>query len=148
MRLKKNEITQRKIIDSFIDSCSTVRLGLISDDMPYIVPVNFIYLNGAVHFHCAFEGRKYSCLEAGGTICLEFDRTHGIDIQRASTFYTSVIAWGTPLMISDRGRKKDILERLCVKYLGEKRKITDTMADGTCVVSVKLDTVTGKENRA
>ncbi len=148
MRLKKKEITDRETIDRFIESCSTVRLGFVSEGIPYIVPVNFVYVNGTVYFHCALEGRKYRCIKSGGNTCLEFDRTHGIDLQGASTFYTSAIAWGTPLILSETKEKMEILQMLCEKYLGEKRKITDTMADGTCVAAVRLDTVTGKENRA
>jgi len=147
MRLKKKQIIHRELIDSFIGSCSTVRLGLVSLGEPYVVPLNFVYLDGTVFFHCACEGRKYTSLEAGGTVCLEFDETHGIDKRGADTYYTSVIAWGIPRILTERGEKIRVLESLCEKYLGDKRKITDTMADGTCVVGVPIDTVTGKENR-
>jgi len=147
VRLMKREIKSRETIDRFIGSSSTVRLGLISEDEPYVVPLNFVYTDGTVYFHCAGEGRKFDALSTGTRICLEFDVTHGIDVPGADTFYTSVIAWGNPRILQDRSLKKRALAMLTEKYLGEERRITDTMADGTCIVSVKLDTVTGKENR-
>lgn len=147
MRNGKREITSRSVIDGFIAGCSTVRLGMVSQGVPYVVPVNFVYLNGTVYFHCACAGRKYQAIRQGGTVCLEFDTTLGIDAEGADTFYTSVIGWGTPHFCEGRSEKIRILGELCGKYLGKKRNISDTMADGTCVVGIRLDTVTGKENR-
>lgn len=147
MRLKNREIQDRSTIDRFIESCSTVRLGLLSEGEPYVVPVNFVYTDGAVFFHCAVEGRKYEALSSGRRVCLEFDTTYGIDINGADTFYTSVIAWGSPEIVHERQSKIRILELIVMKYLGEKRIITDTMADGTCIVSIRADKITGKENR-
>ena len=147
MRPRIREIADRKAIDGFLAGCLTARLGLISRSEPYVVPVNFVYTEGTVFFHCGFTGRKQAALADGCRICIEFDETRGFNRKEADTFYTSVIAWGSPVQVKDAGEKERILGMLCRKYLGEERPISDTMVAGTCIVSVKLDTVTGKENR-
>lgn len=143
---RKRPMNDTGLIREFVTGAATARLGLVSMGEPYVVPVNFVYLDGSVFFHCACEGRKHGALSSGGRVCVEFDETLGTDVPGADTWYRSVIAWGEPLFVEDIPEKKRILELLCLKYLGKVRRITDTMAEGTCVVKIPLEAVTGKEN--
>ncbi len=145
MRLSKREITSRAKIDEFIKSCSVVRIGMISKSEPYIVPLNFVYLDGCICFHCALEGRKTSTFISGNLVCMEFDEMSGVDVKKQTTYYTSVIAWGIPGFVKDKVFAKRILEELCIKYLKEEVEITESMLLRTGVVKVSIDKVTGKE---
>ncbi len=146
MEPRKRSIGDTGLVRDFISGAGTARLGLVSMGEPYVVPVNFVYREGSVFFHCACEGRKHEALSSGERVCVEFDETLGTDVPGADTWYRSVIAWGEPRFVEDIPGKKRVLEMLCLKYLGESRRITDSMAEGTCVVEIPLDTVTGKEN--
>ncbi len=147
MRLTKREIVSREKIDKCIKECSVVRLGMISRGEPYIVPLNFVYFEGSVYFHCAGAGRKIEAIRENPLVCLEFDEMHGIAEESADTFYTSIIAWGSAREESNRETAKKALELICSKYLKQARVITDEMVTGTTIVSVRINRVTGKENR-
>lgn len=145
MRLSKREITSRAKIDAFLESCSIVRVGMISDSEPYIVPLNFVYLDGYICFHCALNGRKTSALKSGDLVCMEFDEMTGVDVEKQTTYYKSVIAWGRPSFITDKVFAKQVLENICIKYLKEEVEITESMLQKTGVVRVSINKITGKE---
>lgn len=145
MRLSKREITSRGQIDEFLKLCSVVRIGMISDSEPYIVPLNFVYLDGCICFHCALDGRKTSTLKSGDLVCMEFDEMTGVDVEKQTTYYKSVIAWGTPGFVRDKVFAKKVLEEICIKYMKEEVEITESMILRTGVVRVSIDRITGKE---
>lgn len=148
VRLEKREIKSRELMDDFIREAKVVRIGMISRGEPYIVPLNFVYVNGTVFFHTASRGRKHDELKNGRRVCLEFDRMTGVDSNALDTFYTSVIAWGRALIVEDRSLSGKVLAMLVEKYIGKAGEITDNMIDRTCVCSVEIEEITGKENRA
>lgn len=146
MRLSKREINSREKIDDFMRKCPVVRLGMLSGGEPYIVPLNYVYFEETVYFHCAGAGRKIDAIRKNPLVCLEFDELHGIAEESADTLYTSVIAWGSALEEKNSEVAKKALELICSKYLKQPRVITDRMVAGTTIVSVRIDRVTGKEN--
>ena len=146
IRPEKRAIENRERIDDFISGSQVVRIGMISRGEPYIVPVNFVYQDRTVYFHCARTGRKYSSLESGSRVCLEFDEMHGINVTGADTWYTSVLAWGNAVIVQERSLCRKVLEMLVKKYLGTEVEITDAMLDRTCIAGVCVEEVTGKEN--
>lgn len=125
------------------------RLGVISMGEPYVVPLNFVYIDGTVYFHGALSGRKIEALKTNPAVCLEFDAMHGVSVEKQTTFYTSVVAWGRAEFLADADqekKKQHILEKLCLKYLGSSPVITREMAEGTAVVAVPLRKVTFRES--
>ena len=145
MRLKKREISSRDKIDEFIMECSVVRLGMISMGEPYIVPLNFVYVDDTVYFHCASQGRKVEALKTSPRVCIEFDAMHGVSAEKQTAYYTSVIAWGEAVFVSDINETKNILKLICLKYLDSSPVITDQMADRTSIIAIRIDKITGKE---
>lgn len=59
-----------------------------------MVPLNFVYSEGVVYFHCDPEGRKIEAIRANPGVCLEFDTMHGVSVTKQTAYYTSVVAWG------------------------------------------------------
>ncbi len=147
MRLEEREITSRDKIDKFIMECSVVRLGMISRGEPYVVPLNFVYNNGIVYFHCALEGRKAEAIRTEPWVCLEFDEMYGVSVEEKTTYYKSVIAWGTAVFVSDIDVVKRVLEMICIKYLDSSPGITEEMARRTGIIAIRIDSVTGKERK-
>ena len=74
MRKSEREIRERADILDVIARCQTVRLGLFSDDYPYIVPLSFGFEERdgrlTVYFHCAKEGKKTDLLARDSRVCL------------------------------------------------------------------------------
>ena len=73
MRKKERAVTDRKEIESIIQSAEVVRLGFAVENVPYVVPVNFGYEDGALYVHCAQEGRKLDMIRQNNLVCFEVD---------------------------------------------------------------------------
>jgi uncharacterized protein len=52
-------------------------LGLSSNDKPYVVPLNYIYLDGRLILHCALTGKKLDYLEKNHSVCFSVARQSG-----------------------------------------------------------------------
>ena len=58
MRRKNQQMSEKEAIKVLSNSSYGV-LGLIGDGgYPYTVPLNYIFCDGKVYFHCASEGHK------------------------------------------------------------------------------------------
>lgn len=57
IRMLKRACTDEKQINNFLVNAQTAFLGLVDDNMPYVIPLNFVYKDGIFYFHGANEGK-------------------------------------------------------------------------------------------
>ena len=122
------------------------------DGTPYAIPISYEIMGNAVYIHCAKEGRKIKTLATGPAVCFScvgatlpvFDGTF-------STYYESVIVFGTVREVTDEKEKRDALIALCKKYLPQDMdKADDALQkswDRTAVYAISIDHITGKAKR-
>ena len=121
---------------------------------PYITPLNYVYYQGKIYFHCALTGRKLDNLAADNRVCFEVSR---IDKQvfrplacKCSTRYTSVLVLGTARLVADPARKLELLQALTETY-AQGQTFSPIEADSPklarChVVEISIDSIHGKSN--
>lgn len=77
MRRVEIEVRDRAQIEEIIRRCTTIRLGMVSEGMPYILPMVFGYTwtgeYPVFYMHCGLSGRKNDALVDGARICFEMD---------------------------------------------------------------------------
>jgi nitroimidazol reductase NimA-like FMN-containing flavoprotein (pyridoxamine 5'-phosphate oxidase superfamily) len=81
-------------------------LGLSMEGMPYVVPLNYGYVEGKIVFHCALTGKKLDYLRANPQVCFTVGRQSGRVRRhpRGATCHTdndSVICYGTARIVED-----------------------------------------------
>jgi len=122
MRNKLDEIDQasrteplkemtRPEIDQFLTCARIGRIGLISKEGPYIVPVGFAYSDGKIFFHTCREGLKMEAIRANPNVCFEVDESIS-----DGSLAKSVIIWGRAEVIEDKERMIPYLQKLIDKY--------------------------------
>ena len=92
-------------------------LALSGDDgYPYAVPLNFVYYNGALYFHCAKAGHKIDALRKDGraSFCV-IDKADVVQ-EKYTTFFRSVIAFGIIREVEDDSEKYEAVKVLTEKY--------------------------------
>lgn len=150
MRKAEREIKDFEEIVRLIDRCDTIRLGLLDEGAPYIVPLSFGYVveNGriALYFHGAMEGRKVGLIARNKRVCVEGDLCHGfVDNGRGGITcdYESFIGYGDCVSVSGAEAEKGIA--LLMAHCGhpEFSCPPEVMAI-TAVYRIKLDEVVGK----
>ena len=99
-------------MDQFLTVAPIGRLGMITPEGPYIIPVGYCYAEGKIFIHmCSFEGRKMRVLKAHPIVCFEVDES----LSDAS-LAKSVIITGRAEIISEPKRMIPYLQMHIDKY--------------------------------
>ncbi|WP_136806788.1 pyridoxamine 5'-phosphate oxidase family protein [Desulfosediminicola flagellatus] len=162
MRRKQCAITDPESISEILRRCTVGRLATIGvDGYPYITPLNFVYSNGSIYFHCARKGEKTDNILRNPKVCFEVDiplAYLGTDFDdqypacQVHQFYHSVIIRGNADIIEDIDEKVMALNAMMATH--ENRpdfsEITAaTPAVSACsVVAVCVDSITAKSDLA
>jgi nitroimidazol reductase NimA-like FMN-containing flavoprotein (pyridoxamine 5'-phosphate oxidase superfamily) len=73
--LKRNEFVEGGLveIEAILKRTEVGRLALCDGSAPYIIPLNFAYLNGKIGFHCDWKGKKLDIIAKNPRCCFEVD---------------------------------------------------------------------------
>jgi nitroimidazol reductase NimA-like FMN-containing flavoprotein (pyridoxamine 5'-phosphate oxidase superfamily) len=123
-----------------------------SDHSPYITPLNYVYFQNNIYFHCAPQGRKLDYLRANPQVCFAVNRVDKIVFQptacNCATRYHSVLAFGKARVVPDAQQKALVLNALTAKYAAGRNfePVTAEAAAACCVVEISIDRLEGKCN--
>jgi len=74
MKRAQCEITDRAVMDAILQRATIGRLATTGNDgYPYITPVNYVYLDGSIFFHCARAGEKLDNIRRDPRVCFTVD---------------------------------------------------------------------------
>jgi len=153
MRHPEREIKDKKTIIAILEKCQVGRMATVNrDGIPVIKPVNYLYWNGKIYIHSSKRGEKIRDILRGSPVCFEVDEpvayvaTSG-NACKANFYYRSIIIKGKALLLKNRHKKLEALERLMEKYQpeGEYGKIPEEILRKTAVIEISMDEITGKE---
>ena len=151
MRRKDKEITDRAEIEQIIARAQVCRLGLIDQQQPYIVPLNFGYQDNCLYFHSAPEGKKIALLRKNQRVCFEIDiDTEIIAGERScswTTRYRSIIGWGKAEILESVEEKNDGLQIIVNHYSTEPSGAIPAQAvSRVAVIKVTIEEISGKKS--
>jgi nitroimidazol reductase NimA-like FMN-containing flavoprotein (pyridoxamine 5'-phosphate oxidase superfamily) len=117
--MQKNQLTVEEI-EALLEQAHVGRLGLTSEDGAYVVPLNFVYLDGKVFFHGRRTGHKLDCLARDPRACFEVDVVdgyrHGPTPCATTTFFRSVVAFCRAAVTDDQALVERVLKKFSEKY--------------------------------
>ena len=140
--LQKSD-TMKLLQDSEYGVLSTVG----NDEQPYGVPLNYVYLDGCIYFHCALDGHKLDNIADNDKVSFCVVGRTQVQPAEFSTGFESVIAFGTAARVHGEERSQaliGLLEKYCSDFLEEGKAYIDKLDEQTAVVGVSIDRVTGK----
>ena len=73
MRRKEKEIKEKAVIEEVLMENDVGRLATAVDNVPYVVPVNYVYYDGRVVFHSHKDGTKMANIAKNAKVCFEVD---------------------------------------------------------------------------
>lgn len=154
MRRKDREVTDLGAIGCIIGDCKVLRLGMVDEGRPYVVPMNFGFdlRDGVLELYChsAPEGRKVEVLRRKPEVCFEMDCGHRlVEAEAACGYgfaYSSVIGEGTVGFIEDHEEKLRALLRIMEHQTGRSDfSIPDAALRGVLVFGVAVGSFTAKQ---
>jgi nitroimidazol reductase NimA-like FMN-containing flavoprotein (pyridoxamine 5'-phosphate oxidase superfamily) len=150
--MSKETLTREEAIDFLAQETIGHLATLDATGYPYITPLNYMYYQGKIYFHCANEGRKLDNLAANNRVCFEVSRIDKKVFEslacKCSTRYTSALVFGTAGIVADPARKMEILDALTETYAAGRPfpPVEAASAAGCTVVEITIDLLEGKRN--
>jgi uncharacterized protein len=121
IRQQKLECTDDNRIDQFISQARTGNLGLTDGMTPYVVPLNFVMMNGAIYFHGAAQGRKVDLINANPNCCFTVSEDYGTMVSpipaKTDTAYFSVMMFGVVETVTHLDEATAAMQALLDKYV-------------------------------
>lgn len=153
MRRKDREINGSKEIESIIKECCTLRIAMVEDQKPHIIPVNFGYTlkDGEFTFyiHSALKGHKVSIWEKNPEIAFELDVEIGLNPGPRGCdygfFYQSVIGHGMIEKISGLDSKRIALNEIMFHQTGKTFTFTEDNLKSIHLYQIKVQDIIGKQ---
>ena len=125
MRRKDREISGIKEIEKIIADCDSCSVAFASENIPYLVTMNFGYVNGdppVLYFHCAPQGRKIEMISKNSYVCFGMDTDHAIyKGEKGCDWgmnFSSVLGFGNIFIINDEAEKFSGLTHIMNQYGG------------------------------
>ena len=80
VRYKTREVLDKNKIETFLQQARVGHLGMVDGNLPYVVPLNFVWIDGKIYFHGATGGRRNRVIDANLEVCFsvceEIGRAH------------------------------------------------------------------------
>lgn len=153
---RKDRLIDLKEAFEILNRCEYGILSTVgSDNIPYGVPLSYIVLDNHIYFHCARVGHKLDNIKhnnkvsftvVGKTLpALEEDGPN------FTTFFESVIIFGSVIEVEEMEEKIHALKVLCEKYLSEHMlhfdKAMEASLKMTNVYKISIDSISGKAKK-
>jgi len=145
-------ITSRVEMERILREESIGYLGLAVNDAPYVVPLNYAYVDGKILFHCALTGKKLSYLEVNPQVCfsvgrqLDRVRRHG-EGDTCHVDSDSVICYGSARIAQEPEDRKRVLDSLNRCFNPDAAEISLEAAASCCAVEIQIEEMTGRRER-
>ena len=149
MRRKKQQLSQEKCLE-ILQKGTVGTLALAQQgDYPYAVPLNYVYYSGKIYFHCAVSGHKLDIIKNQNKASFCIINKDTIVPEKYTTFFRSVIVFGSMEIVENEDEKMAALKELAYKYVSDDDAAhlaeINKFWKQTCILSLSIDQLTGKE---
>jgi nitroimidazol reductase NimA-like FMN-containing flavoprotein (pyridoxamine 5'-phosphate oxidase superfamily) len=147
MRRKDKELQSDEIVRLLLE-CEYGVLSTVDDKgLPYGVPLNYVFKDDSLYFHCALKGHKLDNLLGNSKVsfCV-VGRTRVLPAE-FSTEFESVIVFGEAAVVLGDERYlalASLVEKYSPDFVAEGQKYIEQFDSRTKVVRIKVHSMTGK----
>lgn len=117
---------------------------------PYAVPLSYVFDGERIYFHCAKAGHKLDAIRRDERASLCVIDQDQIVPEEYTTYFRSVIAFGTIRILEDAAEKRSAIEKLAAKYAPDDPAEHRSQMIGRdwsplCILEMTIVHMTGKE---
>lgn len=151
MTRREREVTDKEEILHILEESKIVHVGLVDEDEPYIVPMNYGYTMDdglTIYLHSATKGYKLDLIRKNSKVFLEMDcDVVPIEGKMACQYgmaYRSLMAKGTAEIVEDVEEKKKALSILMKTQTGKEFVFDEKLVSIVSVIKIKVSEYTAK----
>ena len=150
MRRKEKEIDEFAENEAVLRSAQICRLGLCDKGIPYVVPLCYGYKNKTLYVHGAPKGRKLDIIRDNNNVCFEIETDlESVRHEEACKWsfkYRSVIGFGKASLVEGLDAKRDAFAIIMGHYSDGEYDFPDSNLNGTALVRIDIESMTGKRS--
>ena len=148
---RKNQLLPQEESVAILQRGTSGVLALFGEDgYPYAVPMSYQYDGEKLYFHCAKTGHKLDAIRhcSKASFCV-IDQDKVVP-KEYTTYYRSVIAFGTIRILETEQEMRAVLQKLAEKYrpdgsMEDHAREIDGSLSRVCVLEFSIEHLTGKE---
>lgn len=151
LRRKDKQITLEEASALLTASEHGILSTVDAEGQPYGVPLNFVYTNEAIYFHCALSGHKIDNIENNPKVSFCVVGDFKILPADFSTNFVSTVAFGVASEVVGEERFNSLmalLKKYSPDYLEEGGKYIEKLDKVTKVIKIDIQQITGKKSPA
>ena len=148
---RKNQILSQEESIAILQNGTTGTLAVLGDDdYPYAIPINYFYQDNKIYFHGAKAGHKIDAIKKHNKVSFSVIAQDDIVSEKLTTYFKSVVAFGTARMIEDDAEKRSVMEKLTAKFAPDQpeqkrsEEITTQFA-ALGIIEMTIEHITGKQ---
>ncbi|MBT9776892.1 5-nitroimidazole antibiotic resistance protein [Clostridium sp. MCC353] len=150
MRRKNQELSYEDSVCVLNKGTSGILAVAGDGDYPYAVPLSYVYEDSKIFFHSAKTGHKLDAIGRNNKVSFCVIDQDKVVPEEYTTYFRSVIIFGTARILNEETEKRAALEKLAAKYspdheAGRLQEI-DKLFKQVCMVEIAVDHMTGKES--
>jgi hypothetical protein len=149
--MKNRPLNHIPELEEIIRKCQVCYVGMTGPDhKPYVVPMNFGYLEGVVFLHGSTKGKKMEFLALNPEVCIAFSTDHELRYVNEevacswSMRYRSVLFYGRAELIEDLEEKTDALKVIMAHYTPGEFTFSLPALREVAVLKIKADKIEGR----
>lgn len=127
-------------------------LATVSNNQPYLVPVNYVYQQNHLYIHSALQGQKIANIRENSRICFEI--SHPIQLllgEKPCQFgvhYWSVLVFGQANILDDFNLKTAALKLFIEKYSHKDNlsPMDPNDIENVAIIDITIENISGKAN--
>ena len=150
MRRKRQLLSQEDIQKVLYQGTSGVLAVSGDAAYPYVVPLSYVYDGEKIYFHSAKSGHKIDAVSQNPRASFCVIDQDQIVPEEYTTYFRSVIVFGTIRILHDEAEKREAIEKLAVKYAPDdteenRKKAVERDWKPLCMLEMTPEHISGKE---
>ncbi|MEK5035589.1 pyridoxamine 5'-phosphate oxidase family protein [Paenibacillus sp. FSL R7-0302] len=121
VRYKVRECKDEARIEQFLKQARIGFLGLVDGNLPYVVPLNYVWMDGKLYIHGAGDGRRNQVMSDNSEVCFTVCEEYGTITNpvpaKTDTAYMSVMVFGQAEPVTDLDEATQVLQEMVNKYV-------------------------------
>lgn len=150
MRRDEREITDPQQIDALLRGERVMYIALSQQNVPFMVPVFYVWNGTALYFHSARSGTKIRILKENSAVCFAVSQYEGvIEDDIACDFearHRTVIGLGNACFVDDDAEKLAMLHQLMGRFTDKKFTFPEANLKATQVIRIDITSMKGKQH--
>ena len=123
----------------------------VDDGYPYAIPMNHVYLEGNIYYHCSKKGHKLDNIKENSKVCVSAVSEYEFVPDKFTVGYKSVVVFGKASVVEDEDEKRmvlrEVIKTYSIDYIEAGNEYVEKLFKITDVIKVVPEKISGKASK-